>query len=448
MKHLLLALLMLLNAGCLSLPVGPDELEQNQEENFEVDTSSIDLNAYGRVFISVDGGAMFGVIPLVLFQDLEDTASRNTRDKPQPLYKYVDGFYGISTGAIISALLTLPIDNGVPATATKALDFYRTKGKGDEKTKAGIFQDDYLKEIAEKTHAPQAKQKLRQNFQNASNDTFKDSAGQPLPLSSVITRYDGTEKIALGMFSYRRIASGIADPNVDSMYIFGGGAFGTNQVKIGHTLANGDALDKANGVLPLNVLASDAVQAAAAVLDIFGEKAVPFPLLGGATQTRYFVDLQDPGSVALAPDGTQVPALHDPTFIVAQILKIKYPNEPVTVVSFGTGYKAQDPRTRALTLADTPGLKVIRIDPKAKVIDDLIADLHRAADVLSGKTTAPKDDELRTVAASAPIRGSFNGFDRLRLIGQNMTRSEDPDYRLYAERILPLFVALAKHRNP
>jgi hypothetical protein len=80
--------------------------------------------ASARTFklISIDCGGMLGVIPAHLLAQIEKEAG-------QPIYQLVDGMMGTSTGAIISALLTVPAPGReTPYTAAEVLAFYREQG--------------------------------------------------------------------------------------------------------------------------------------------------------------------------------------------------------------------------------------------------------------------------------------------------------------------------------
>jgi hypothetical protein len=430
-----LLLMLLLAAGCLTLPVDEEEREAIEAQKDAgktkkgfTETDGIDLDKYGQVWISIDGGAMFGIVPLVLLQDIEDSASRNTRSKPQPLYKYVRGFYGISTGAIISALLTMPTNKGGPLSAAQALAFYKSRGKGDEKDKAGIFQDELLETAFLKTgkDTDTAKAKLAENFKKAADDTFSD-----LTLSSVSSLKSAQgDQVHLGMFTYRRFSSGSS--NRGSMYIFGNGAF--------------DLYNEPN-VVSGQVRVSDAVQAAAALTKLFGEKTILFPKLNGAPEPRYFVDLGEPTSIANGPvSQEQVEGLNDPTFIVAEILQKYRPGERITIVSFGTGWKPPHEKTAELARLNNPNLIVLRIDPKPSEIATLVNGFIDAASAITGTRPTPAD--AKSILAAAPHKGSFDGFAKLRLIGQNITMGEDKAYRTYRQTIKPLLVKLAMRWNP
>ena len=78
--------------------------------------------AENKVFLSIDAGGMFGLIPALLIEDLE------TKLKV-PVSQSVDGMMGTSTGAILSALATAPVQaDGSPYPGRDIVGFYKTKG--------------------------------------------------------------------------------------------------------------------------------------------------------------------------------------------------------------------------------------------------------------------------------------------------------------------------------
>lgn len=71
-----------------------------------------------NIYLSIDGGAMLGMIPLILLEDIE-------KETGKPIHQQIKGVMGTSTGAIVAGLITLPIINGKPATASEGLKFYK-----------------------------------------------------------------------------------------------------------------------------------------------------------------------------------------------------------------------------------------------------------------------------------------------------------------------------------
>ncbi|KAI4356302.1 hypothetical protein L6164_000334 [Bauhinia variegata] len=79
------------------------------------------------IILSIDGGGIRGVIPGTILAYLE-AKLQELDHKDARLVDYFDYIAGTSTGAIVTALLATPFDNGRPRAAKEINKFYREEG--------------------------------------------------------------------------------------------------------------------------------------------------------------------------------------------------------------------------------------------------------------------------------------------------------------------------------
>lgn len=112
-------------------------------EKTTVETPTKNFSPSEKIYLSIDGGAMMGLIPLVLLADLEQETGKK-------IHELLDGIIGTSTGAIIGALLTATnYRTNQTYTAAEALQFYKD-------AKNDVFSDaNLMKAIlgSDKAHA-------------------------------------------------------------------------------------------------------------------------------------------------------------------------------------------------------------------------------------------------------------------------------------------------------
>lgn len=110
-----------------------------------------------RTILSIDGGGIRGILPLLILQHIQSEFSKI--DTQQNLTDWIDIFAGTSTGAIISGALMLSDHNGKDKyTTSDILKLYKTRGKQ-------IFN----KQLSTHTNHPEYPLKLvlEQNFQHS-----------------------------------------------------------------------------------------------------------------------------------------------------------------------------------------------------------------------------------------------------------------------------------------
>ncbi len=143
-----------------------------------------------NIYLSIDGGAMLGMIPLILLEDIE-------KETGKPIHQQIKGVMGTSTGAIVAGLITLPIINGKPATASEGLKFYK-------KAKEHAFGD---QNVMERKFTEMLKH-MNENLDLTFHDTKLSQARPQLQIAT----YQSSEPAGRYIFDSKKAKE---DPNLD-----------------------------------------------------------------------------------------------------------------------------------------------------------------------------------------------------------------------------------------
>jgi patatin-like phospholipase/acyl hydrolase len=119
------------------------------------------MNCKYKVILSIDGGGIRGIVPLVILRHIESAFSKQTNIGQLP--QLIDVFSGTSTGAIISGALMLRDENGNCVHDVKSIfDLYTSRGKQ-------IFN----KDISVRNRSYPLKMVLENNFSKYSINDIK-----------------------------------------------------------------------------------------------------------------------------------------------------------------------------------------------------------------------------------------------------------------------------------
>lgn len=192
----------------------------------------------GKVILSIDGGGIRGVIPLLILKQLQNYFKRV--DSNFNFANFIDVFSGTSTGAIISAALMLKDKNGIPQhSVDTVLNLYATRGKQIFSNSTALQEKSFpLKIVLENNFGNYTLKSVKQHFLFLSYDL---KSNQPFLFTDTCAAYDDVN-LAKAMLACSSIPNYFPSVGINAMELVDGAFFTKNTSKM--------ALDYAKSLFP------------------------------------------------------------------------------------------------------------------------------------------------------------------------------------------------------